>query len=396
MKLFGKIYNKNKVLYYGLIATFAVLYIATAFVSWYHAITFFNIANAIWLSIILSFVAEIGQAGILFAILLSKNKQKFLSWITMVLLTSLQVIGNVVASYKFIVISNSTDFTFFQKSILFWVQTDNPEMFKIIIAWIAGALLPIIALSMTALVAQNINMLEKEIDSSSKSKVGSIPDEEVDEIIENEVEKRVDAIKPLVKKYDDLQKTIEEYKEQTPSDEVTEIIDDFGVADSEVAAFLDEESERLTPDVKTEITSEINEPPKRKRGRPPKQKGMVAEPKKEQELLLKEEDVKVPQRKRFVDPLKKKDKKIKPIKDLKEIIKPSRGEEVIELIENLEKNKDKDTITLPVISDEITPDVSLIPSETLSPYLDNSGVEVIDAKAVPKEEEPEVKKNVIN
>jgi len=388
--------DKNRLLYSGLIITFVFLYGATAFVSWYHSITFFNIANAIWLSIILSFVAEIGQAGILFAILLSKNKQKFLSWITMVLLTSLQVIGNVVASYKFIVISNSTDFTFFQKSILFWVQTDNPEMFKIIIAWIAGALLPIIALSMTALVAQNINMLEKEIDSSSKSKVGSIPDEEVDEIIENEVEKRVDAIKPLVKKYDDLQKTIEEYKEQTPSDEVTEIIDDFGVADSEVAAFLDEESERLTPDVKTEITSEINEPPKRKRGRPPKQKGMVAEPKKEQELLLKEEDVKVPQRKRFVDPLKKKDKKIKPIKDLKEIIKPSRGEEVIELIENLEKNKDKDTITLPVISDEITPDVSLIPPETLSPYLDNSGVEVIDAKAVPKEEEPEVKKNVIN
>ena len=388
--------DKNRLLYSGLIITFVFLYGATAFVSWYHSITFFNIANAIWLSIILSFVAEIGQAGILFAILLSKNKQKFLSWITMVLLTSLQVIGNVVASYKFIVISNSTDFTFFQKSILFWVQTDNPEMFKIIIAWIAGALLPIIALSMTALVAQNINMLEKEIDSSSKSKVGSIPDEEVDEIIENEVEKRVDAIKPLVEKYDDLQKTIEEYKEQTPSDEVTEIIDDFGVADSEVAAFLDEESERLTPDVKTEITSEINEPPKRKRGRPPKQKGMVAEPKKEQELLLKEEDVKVPQRKRFVDPLKKKDKKIKPIKDLKEIIKPSRGEEVIELIENLEKNKDKDTITLPVISDEITPDVSLIPPETLSPYLDNSGVEVIDAKAVPKEEEPEVKKNVIN
>ena len=150
MKLFSKEISREKVLYGGLIITFAVLYLATAFVSWYHAITFFNIANAVWLSVILSFVAEIGQASALFSILLT-HKQKFLTWGVMVILTTLQVIGNVVSSYDWIITHNSAGVEGFQKSILFWMQTTDSEVFKVVIAWISGALLPIIALSMTAL-----------------------------------------------------------------------------------------------------------------------------------------------------------------------------------------------------------------------------------------------------
>jgi hypothetical protein len=155
-------YNKNNIFYNGLIITFILLYSLTAFVSWYHSITFFNIANAIWLSVLLSFVAEIGQASVLFAILLTKNKNKLLPWIIMIILTTLQIIGNVVSSYKYIVISNNLDFEYFKTSILFWVQTENSEMFKIIIAWISGGILPIIALSMTALVAQNLQLKEEQ------------------------------------------------------------------------------------------------------------------------------------------------------------------------------------------------------------------------------------------
>jgi hypothetical protein len=165
-----KNFDKNKLLYYGLIITFTILYAATAFVSWYHAITFFNIANAAWLSVILSFVAEIGQASVLFEILSSK-KQKFLSWGIMFLLTTLQVIGNVVSSYKYIAESTGSDFLYFQKSILFWVQASDPEMFKVIIAWIVGAILPIIALSMTALVADKLHL---KSDGEEENKIEDI------------------------------------------------------------------------------------------------------------------------------------------------------------------------------------------------------------------------------
>ena len=74
--------DRKTILYWGLIITFAVLYLATAFVSWYHAISFFNISNPTWLSVILSFVAEVGQASVLFSILLTNNKKIKKIWQT--------------------------------------------------------------------------------------------------------------------------------------------------------------------------------------------------------------------------------------------------------------------------------------------------------------------------
>jgi hypothetical protein len=165
MKLFKGL-SKHDLLYGGLISTFVVLYGATAFVSWYHAITFFNIANAMWLSVILSFVAEIGQASVLFSILLTELKKfshVLLSWTIMILLTTLQVIGNVVSSYEWIITHGGAGVESFQKSILFWMAAADPEIFKVVIAWITGALLPIIALSMTALVAQYMELKAENV-----------------------------------------------------------------------------------------------------------------------------------------------------------------------------------------------------------------------------------------
>jgi hypothetical protein len=464
MKLFGKNVEKNSVLYWGFIITFIILYAATAFVSWYHSISFFNIANAAWLSVILSFVAEVGQAGILFSILLTKNTKKFLSWATMVILTSLQIIGNVVASYKFIVTANSNDFTYFKDSILFWVQAANPQMFKVIVAWIAGALLPIIALSMTALVAQNIKLKEEEDAEKAKEKKGSVPDEEVQEIIENEVERKVQAFKPEtseqpslkdailtpdvslnfdglknefdrltnvnkfadgsietsfkveapeisidlqprpeitpysswgVSEKDDLDKDVEMYMPETtvPKVEVEKINElpinlEKGEPDEGLKKAAEEATHEISLKKQQEEEYATTEPPKRKRGRPPKQQNeTVAEPKKEQELQQ-EEDVEVPEKpKRFVDPLKLKDKKIKPIKKLDEIIKPSKGDEVIELIEKQEKEKEKVPITQPTESEEKSQESLLVPPELLTPYIQQTGVEVIDAKAITKEPE---------
>ena len=135
---------------------------------------------------------------------------------------------------------------------------------------------------------------------------------------------------------------------------------------------------------------------KRKRGRPPKQKNETAvEPKKELELPQKE-DVEVPEKRRFVDPLKLKDKKIKPIKKLDEVIKPSKGDEVIALIENLEKEKDKESIIQPIESVQKSQESLLIPPELLTPYMQEKGVEVIDVRAVPMEPEKQREPGKVN
>lgn len=234
-------------------------------------------------------------------------------------------------------------------------------MYQVIISWIAGALLPIVALGMTALVAQNMTFMKEENDDNESSKAGEresekiydettapyrgpsqkpndqvddlkkeeyvateIPDrenqleslknalfnntfheasykeenspkdkesgmtiiekpvqiniqseedankefaeliereeqeektaaasiipseKEIEEIIENEVQKRMAEIpmESIVQKYNDLQKNINSYKaesEMNPRTEMSEIIDDGGISDE-----LDEEIERLS------------------------------------------------------------------------------------------------------------------------------------------------------
>jgi len=134
----------NKGLYWGLIVTFGLLYVLVAFVSTLHAIDFFKLANITSLAVLLGIAYEVGQATVLFSILMTKNKEKFLPWLLMILLTGLQVTANVYASFKHMALSG-----------------------QVIISWISGALLPIVALGMTALVAQNIKLITEEDDEES-------------------------------------------------------------------------------------------------------------------------------------------------------------------------------------------------------------------------------------
>ena len=271
-------------LYKWLIITFIILYSATAFVSFYHSITFFNIANTVWLSIILSLVAEIGQASVLFSLLLTKNKNNFLAWTVMFLLTALQIVGNVVSSYKYINVTNSIDFTYFQKSILFWVTNTNDTMFKVIIAWITGGILPVIALSMTALVADNLKLKEEEQQE---------PTPDVDPV-PVEVETPVSA---------------ENTEAEPEPEQITEAI----------------------PEVKEEIEEEAKEEPiKKKATKKPTGKKPAA--KKRQQV-------------------KTKQLKITPVKDLSEVVKVSKGAELIKTLQNDASIYAMETINNAEISD---------------------------------------------
>jgi len=178
---------KQKGIYWALIGTFTILYLLIASVSTLHAISFFQLANVGSLAVILGIAYEIGQSTILFSILMTNNKNRLLAWCMMFLLTSLQITANVYASFKFMDINTGTDWKFWQRSILFFVEGQSEEMYKVIISWISGALLPIIALGMTALVADNIH-LASENEETKKEEISS---DKIEEIIENEVKKRL-------------------------------------------------------------------------------------------------------------------------------------------------------------------------------------------------------------
>ena len=174
--------RNSKGLYWGLIIAFFALYILVGFVSTLHSITFFELANTVWMAVLLGITYEIGQAAVLFSILMSDNSKKILPWLLMFLLTALQVTANVYASFKFMDSSGSNDWTFWQRSILFWLEADGPEMFKVVISWISGALLPVVALGMTALVAENLKLKdEREEKEEFKSKgFLEVPEEKVE------------------------------------------------------------------------------------------------------------------------------------------------------------------------------------------------------------------------
>jgi hypothetical protein len=261
MGIFKK-FDRKKWLYNGLIGTFIILYAVTAFVSFYHAITFFNIANAIWLSVLLSFVAEIGQASVLFGILLTENKSKFLPWVIMFILTTLQVIGNVVSSFDWIIAHNDAGLDGFKRSILFFVQTEDSEMFRVIIAWISGALLPVIALSMTALVAQNIELRddEKKVKNIPEFTGSTIPQEVI--IDAKDIISEVSRIRPTEEDIENMEKFLKGKipinKVPTEEEELIEKKDEWRVKDDKLhpdhQKFIDElskknESEVQPPDV---------------------------------------------------------------------------------------------------------------------------------------------------
>ena len=139
---------------------FIVLYAAIAFVSTYHAIAFFSLSNPVWLAVILAVAFEVGQAGVLFSILTNTDKddRRSLPWILMGILTIVQVLGNVFSSYQYMIINNIDQIKYFTKSVLFFVQSPNPDYNYVMISYITGAILPVVALCMTSMV---VNMLRR-------------------------------------------------------------------------------------------------------------------------------------------------------------------------------------------------------------------------------------------
>ena len=160
----------NKVFVWG----FLFLYLLVACISFCHAVEFFNIGNANWMSITLAFAFELGLALSLAAILLSdSNSKNVLPWVLMIILCAVQVIGNVYSTYKYIALSETEYYQYLAQPLLFWIEDISEKTVRIIISWIIGAILPIIALFMTDMVASNLKTMndnDKPNDTSENTK----------------------------------------------------------------------------------------------------------------------------------------------------------------------------------------------------------------------------------
>ena len=183
---------------------FAILYISVALVSTFHAISFFGLANNSWVSVMLAITFEIGQAAVLFSILTgASGKNKAIPWILMCVLTLVQILGNVFSSYEYLITNSADELRFFKEPIFVW--TDLPDdQCNVILTYIIGAILPIVALLMTSMVTNYLNKTEEPIKEINDDSGTTELDREVKEPVETN-----DSVQ------DTSEETIEEPKKES-------------------------------------------------------------------------------------------------------------------------------------------------------------------------------------
>ena len=231
-----KFLTKRKI-YIGL---FAILYITVALVSLIHSFAFFGLANDNAMSIMLGTTFEIGQAAVLLSILTSKkDRSRIMPWCLMILLTAVQVLGNVYSSYKYLITHSTGDLRFFKEPIFIWTTLPDAQA-TVIITYIVGAILPIVALCMTSMVSNYIEDTSNE-DTDDNNKLEKHPTE-------------------VPKDYNDIEVPAEEPTKET-IEESKESIEESNGPIEEVEKPI-EEVEEPVKDVIEEVEEPVVEPTK--------------------------------------------------------------------------------------------------------------------------------------
>ena len=212
------------------IGLFAILYITVALVSLIHSFAFFGLANDNAMSIMLGTTFEIGQAAVLLSILTSKkDRSRIMPWCLMILLTAVQVLGNVYSSYKYLMTHSTGDLRFFKEPIFIWTTLPDAQA-TVIITYIVGAILPIVALCMTSMVSNYIEDTSNE-DTDDNNKLEKHPTEvpkdynNIEGPTEESTKETIEESKESIEKQiEESKEPIEESKEpiEEPIEEVEE------------------------------------------------------------------------------------------------------------------------------------------------------------------------------
>lgn len=198
--MWKKFFNKRTI-YIGL---FALLYGICGFISLYHSIAFFGLANENWMATMLAFAFEVGQAAVLFSLLTSKkDRSKFLPWLLMFIFTTVQIMGNIFSSYKHLMLYAGDSLQYFKEPIFIW--TDLPDaQCNVILAALLGGLLPITCLALTSMITNFLEDENKEDIKEEAKEISNDPEVATKVIEENE------PLELLTDNKEELEEKIEE------------------------------------------------------------------------------------------------------------------------------------------------------------------------------------------
>ena len=185
-----KLKISNKTIF---VVLFAILYLAVGLVSTIHAVQFFGLANSPVLGTILAVTFEIGQAAVLFNLLTNPlQRKKIMPWALMFILTAVQILGNIFSSYKYLITNSNENLRFFKEPIFVWTDLPDQEC-NVIITYIVGAILPIVALCLTEMVVSYLGNDEeaKQIEpvvEPTDDKISQEP--EIENVIDKHIEEQ--------------------------------------------------------------------------------------------------------------------------------------------------------------------------------------------------------------
>ena len=178
------------------ITLFALLYVLCSVCSLIHSFAFFGLANNLPMSIMLGTCFEIGQFAVLMSLLTSKkNDGKIMQYILLIILTVVQILGNVFSSFKYLMINSVSDLEYFKKPI--FIFTDLPDdITTVIVTWIIGAILPCVCLLLTSMVSNYIMDTDPD-DNKNLIEEDKVPElERQEEIKEDKKEDKKEEPEP--------------------------------------------------------------------------------------------------------------------------------------------------------------------------------------------------------
>ena len=161
---------KNNTIKNTIITLFVGLYAIVATVSTIHLIDFFLLSNPYWLAVTLAVAFEIGAAASLASIIILDKTNRNLVWFLFILITVMQVQGNMF--YTFMHLEN-----FESWSQLFSLESESIIYQKRILSIVSGGILPIVALGFIKSLVDYIWPKENSESLNEQEYEGNFPQE---------------------------------------------------------------------------------------------------------------------------------------------------------------------------------------------------------------------------
>jgi hypothetical protein len=161
-------------------------------ISTIHVIDFFRLSNPDWLAITLAISFEVGAAASLAAIIILDKTSRWLVWSLFVLITLMQMMGNMYYAY-----THLGEYQFWSE--LFGLNEEELIFQKRILSVVSGAILPIVALGFIKSLVDYIRPAKIEEIKAEFEKAKSIEDElkREDSIEHGEVEESHETIEDI-------------------------------------------------------------------------------------------------------------------------------------------------------------------------------------------------------